>query len=274
MTISNRRWPGVVMSLFVPGFGLFRAGMWRRGLIWMLIYYSVIVAGFLAFTLPGIPALMGLGILLVGVFLWAAMLGDSSRPGRMTWRLWVLFSALIAATVFFPDPRDFCMTFTMRGEAMKPTFSGHDCLVVNRLAYRFSTPKRGDLVVFSGAGISAFDDDLYYVMRLVGLPGERIEIRDNAVYCDDRWLTEEDGIPPFPYFPAPALSHPTISPVLKEGDTFVVGADEYFVLGDNSPHSFDSRYWGGVPAGNIVGKVSKIYYPLNRMGCVNTINRK
>ena len=154
---------------------------------------------------------------------------------------------------------------------MEPTLRGSkdgqkpDCCVVDKIIYRFTKPKRGDIVVFSSAGISAFTNETYYVKRLVGLPGERIEINDNAVYLDGRRLAEEDGIPSFDYFPA----HPQYpSATLKEGGAFVVGTDEYFVLGDNSANSFDSRYWGGVPATNVIGKVSKIYYPFSRMGRV------
>ena len=269
----QRRWPGVVFSMMIPGFGLFRAGVWRRGIVWMLLMYGVSVAGAVLFVISGVPVWIGLAIVPLQVLLWIVMLRDCFRPGRMTWRLWVLFVVLIAVVACRPDAKTWLgKTAIVCFGAMEPTLKGRkegqtpDYIVVDKLSNRFSKPQRGDLVVFSSAGISEFKDENQYIMRIVGLPGERIEIKDRAVYIDGRRLTEEDGIPPFEYFPAHS-QYPS-EPALKKGGLFVVGDGEYFVLGDNSANSFDSRYWGGVPAVNIIGKVSKIYYPFNRMGRV------
>lgn len=75
-------------------------------------------------------------------------------------------------------------------------------------------------------------------------------------------MEEKDGVPPIKYTEFPDSS----SSAKKEGNAFIVGNDEYFVLGDNTSHSFDSRFWGCVPASNIYGKPTKIYYPFSRMG--------
>ena len=184
----------------------------------------------------------------------------------------MLFAAFCMVIMLFPDPLDWLSrTFVVRSGAMEPTFKGGpdgpcDYLAIDRLSHRFTGLKRGDIIVFSGIGIPVFDDESYYVMRLAGLPGERIEIKDHAVYADGRRLTEADGIPPFAYLPAPP--HHPAQTAQKEDDVYIVNPGEYFMLGDNSANSFDSRYWGGLPASSVAGKVSKIYYPFSRMGRV------
>ena len=100
---------------------------------------------------------------------------------------------------------------------------------------------------------------MFFVKRLVGLPGERIEIRGGRLFADGRLLDESAGIPPIVY------TSPRMSSVSSE-TSYAVPEDGFFFLGDNSAHSFDSRYWGSVPRKNIYGKVSRIYYPLSRIG--------
>lgn len=144
--------------------------------------------------------------------------------------------------------------------------------MVDRLSYRFSAPKRGDLIVFNTTqipGIRHSDQSAgteFYIKRLVGLPGERIRIADGKLYANGRLLGASDGIPAFPYTD-PAGS---TSAVKREGKDFVVGPNEYFALGDNSENSYDSRYWGCVPASSIFGKITLIYYPFSRAGRLPT----
>jgi len=260
--IRQRRWPGVVLSVFVPGFGHFRAGAWFRGVLWMLGIYLSLAAFYFSFAFSFVPVIVGWVAFVFCLLLWIVMLRDNFHPGRMTWKLWILFAAFLSVNFILPDPRDWlCKPFRIHSGAMEPTFINGDRIVVDLLSHRFNGFKRGDIVVFSGAGIPVFEDEIFYVKRLVGFPGEQIEIKNNAVYIDGKRLTEADGIPPITYYPAsPHLK----TNALKEGEVFIVGPDEYFVLGDNSMHSLDCRYWGGVPITNLAGKVSKIYYPFSR----------
>ena len=152
--------------------------------------------------------------------------------------------------------------------AMEPTLMGAshgtpDYVIVDRVSYLFSKPKRGDLVVFRTTGIIIEGDgEVFFVKRLVGLPREQIKIRDGHVFADGRLLDESSGIPPITYT-SPPQALPT---VIGEGGSFTVPQDGFFFLGDNSTHSLDSRYWGSVPRKNIYGRVSRIYYPLSRIG--------
>ena len=133
-----------------------------------------------------------------------------------------------------------------------------DHFFVNRLAYVFSAPKRGDLIVFRTAGIPGIGrtKDVLYVKRLVGFPGETIEIKEGRLFANGRQLSEADGIPNLRY----------VGRIGGGGTaTYEVSAGSYFVLGDNSERSADSRYFGSVPGENLFGRVSRIYYPLSRI---------
>jgi signal peptidase I len=129
-----------------------------------------------------------------------------------------------------------------------------DRVIANRLLYRFSDPDRGDIVVFdapdtvarAGCGSGAF------VKRIVGLPGETVSMEDGRLFVDGKPLRE-------PYL------HPAYRGVAT-GSWPRVPRDAYFVLGDNRPFSCDSRRWGVVPRGNIIGRAELTYWPPNRAG--------
>jgi signal peptidase I len=128
-----------------------------------------------------------------------------------------------------------------------------DRVLANRFIYRFRDPSRGDIVVFEtperafrrcGAGGT-------FVKRLVGLPGERVAVTDGVVYIDDRPLDE------------PYVNGGPRGPDFRE---HTLGADEYFMLGDNRGQSCDSRRWGPVTRDDLIGPVFAIYWPLTRLG--------
>lgn len=134
-----------------------------------------------------------------------------------------------------------------------------DCFIAERITYRFSQPKRGDLIVFRVNGIERIPidetrQDVFYTKRLVGFPGETIKIRDGHLFVDGRLLDERDGIPPIEYVPRQF-----------DGEIYNVPKDGFFVLGDNSKNSYDSRYWGSVPQQNVYGRVARIYFPFSRI---------
>ena len=270
------RWPGVVFSLLVPGFGLFRGGQIRRGIAWILgLQISGIVCALLL-ALEAVPMIVALVGLVLGLLAFLWMLRDSFCEGRMTPRLWALFIILLILFAVVPVPGSFiARNFIIPTGAMEPTLMGArdgstpDHIMVDQLSYLFADPKRGDLVVFETSSIPEIHryqnpnaGEVYYVKRLIGFPGEQIEIRDGSVYADGELLGESDGIPPIRY----TDYNSTAPTVRKQNGVYAVGDSEYFVLGDNSPNSSDSRFWGYVPESAIIGKVTKIYFPFARMG--------
>ena len=127
------------------------------------------------------------------------------------------------------------------------TQSNHaDRLIVNKLVYHFNSPNRGDIVLFN----SPYNDGKQYVKRLVGLPGERIEIRRGMVYINDQLLV---------------IPGVTIRRDYSNLKKQIIPKDHFFMLGDNRSNSADSRVWGFVPKSELIGEALFIYWPLNRI---------
>jgi len=126
------------------------------------------------------------------------------------------------------------------GDSMKPVLKNGDVVLVNRVIYNATTPKRGDVIVFKPKGN---DNIHYYIKRVIGLPGETIEIKENNIYIDGEVLEEE--------YTTTEISD---AGYLKEA--VVLDEDEYFVLGDDRSNSEDSRHAevGNVKRKYIYGK--------------------
>ena len=161
--------------------------------------------------------------------------------------------------------------FVVPTPSMEPTIEINQRVLVNRLAYVFGSPRLGDIAVFHppastscavavpadepcprGVGRPARD---YYVKRIVGLPGQRIAIRDGHPVIDGRELTHE------PYIAACGDA-----PQCNMPKAITIPRGEYFMMGDNRGNSDDSRFWGPVPRSWIVGKVIATYWPPDRIG--------
>ncbi len=141
--------------------------------------------------------------------------------------------------------------------SMRPTFMEGDRIFVNKISYHFNEPERGDIIVFK----YPLDRKKDFVKRLVGLPGETIEIRNGMLYVNGEALDDAPFSNQYYYNRDNWLYG-------QEGQAFVVPANHYFVLGDNSAHSSDGRHWGFVPDDNVVGKAFIIWWPLNRIKSV------
>lgn len=263
----GRPWLGVLLSLLVPGFGLVRAGRIARGVIWFLAIQIVGMLVILLLIWRAIPSWAAFAALIAAIAVQIVMLLDSCRPGRLSMSGGFVFALVLTAIIFLPLPAHLiAQAMRVPTAAMEPTLQGvskgtPDHVIVDRVSYRFSAPRRGDLAVFNTAGIAGIPDNPSFVKRVVGLPGERIDIRDGHVFADGRQLNERDGIPPVSYT-APSVQTQS----LLSGESYVVPDGAYFMLGDNSRNSYDSRYWGFVPRTNIYGRVSRIYYPFSRAG--------
>ncbi|MCD8089062.1 MAG: signal peptidase I [Clostridiales bacterium] len=130
--------------------------------------------------------------------------------------------------------------------SMKNTINEGDRLIANRLSYIFSDPERFDIVVFKFPD----NEDLYYIKRIIGLPGETVEIKDGKVYIDGSEEPLDDSFILEPMF-------------VEEDAVYEVPEDSYFMLGDNRNNSADSRRWVNkyVKKDKILGKAIFKYYP-------------
>lgn len=135
----------------------------------------------------------------------------------------------------------------VRGYSMEPTLHQEERLLVEKVSYRFHQPQRGDIVVLKVA-----QEPIPLVKRVIGLPGETVEIRQGNVYVNGQHL-DEPYLRQTPYGNMPARPVP---------------AGSIFVLGDNRNNSNDSRYFGVVPLDDVVGKAWLRYWPLEQIGLV------
>ncbi len=135
--------------------------------------------------------------------------------------------------------------------SMLPTLQINDRLIVDKLSYRFNTPQRGDIVVFSPTSTlekQNFHDA--FIKRVIGLPGDKVEVKGGRVFVNDQALRENyiEEDPQYQWGPQ------TVPP------------NSYLVLGDNRNNSYDSHYWGFVPREKIIGRAVVRFWPPNRVG--------
>lgn len=183
----------------------------------------------------------------------------SRFPIHTRYRLIGLWAALAtSATACAPDRY---RSYYIPSESMQPALQVNDRIMVDRSIYQSSEPQRGDIVIFRPTakmsqllqGVMEMDQQTVFVKRIVGLPGETIEVKQGQVYIDRQSLPE-------PYI--------TIPPNYQWGPV-TVPADSFMVLGDNRNDAFDSHYWGAVPERLIVGKVFWRFWPIDRFGAVD-----
>ncbi len=186
----------------------------------------------------------------------------------------------------------FLQTFKIPTGSMEPTLRGAmnyghgDKIIVIKFLYGFripftdkkifevERPERGDVVVFETKGIEGLDQRKDFIKRVVALGGERVQIvADNSLWNPSDPIIEDGG---HIYINGKRLTEPAdvadrkYYPVGEYGESEVtVPANSYFMLGDNSLNSRDSRFWGFVPDNNVVGKAVAIYWPPNRIGLIH-----
>ena len=144
--------------------------------------------------------------------------------------------------------------FKIPSGSMRPTLIEGDKLFVNKYVYRFEPPQRGDIIVFKYPKDMKKD----FIKRLVAFEGETIEIRDGKIYVDGKMLDDPNTFGKFYYY-----NH---DPYANPNEKIRVPKDAYFVLGDNSANSQDSRFWGFVPKKNMVGKAIFRWWPPQKLG--------
>jgi signal peptidase I len=149
-----------------------------------------------------------------------------------------LIIVLIAAAVFF-GLRFTIQTYIVSGPSMEPNYRNSEWIIVEKLAYKFANVRRGDIIVFQ----PPISSTKPFIKRIIGLPGETVEIKDGAVdiqKADGSIITLQE-----PYIKEPFSSTYT---------SIVIPPNEYFVMGDNRNHSIDSRYGWLVSGDKIIGK--------------------
>jgi signal peptidase I len=176
--------------------------------------------------------------------------GQNSRISRHTFfdaRYWlrdlvlaVLLSFIVIVFLYQP--------VQVEGTSMMPRLENHERIFINKFLYRFEPISRGDIVVFW----YPLDPSKSYIKRVIGLPGDRVNIHDGRVYVNGALLNE-------PYVPPEYLDH-------QSYPTVYVEPSHYYVLGDHRESSNDSRVWGTVDRRYIYGKAVFVYWPFSQFG--------
>jgi signal peptidase I len=148
--------------------------------------------------------------------------------------------------------------------AMEPTLQVNDRVIVDKKKYKSQAPRRGEIIVFHPTKTlleQDFKDD--FIKRIIGLPGDRVELKEGKVYIGgvrlkEPYINNNDGT--------------FVEVCSSEGGTaflaksVTIGQNQYLALGDNRSNSYDGRCWGTIDRDEIVGQATKIYWPFNRFG--------
>ncbi|MEF9917461.1 MAG: signal peptidase I [Lachnospiraceae bacterium] len=174
---------------------------------------------------------------------------------RSIWREllgWIAYIIIILGLTYF------IITFIgqrtrVSGSSMETTLSDGDNLIVDKISYRFREPKRYEIIVFP----YQYEDNTFYIKRIIGLPGETVQVADGVVYIDGEILDENFGAEPMEQ-----------SGIAEEPIT--LGSDEYFVLGDNRNHSSDSRdpSVGILTRDHLIGRAWIRIWPMDQLGVI------
>lgn len=161
----------------------------------------------------------------------------------------VVLAIMVMIYLFVMSPQE------INGASMEPNFHNGEYILTNKVEYKFREPKRGDVVIFK----SPRNKEIDFIKRVIGMPGDRVSLRNNMFYVN--------GV---------ALEEPYLSPgiyifggsYLRENDEVIVPPGTYFVVGDNRQHSSDSREFGPIAKEDFIGKALLRYFPFTRMGFI------
>jgi signal peptidase I len=178
---------------------------------------------------------------------------ESSSGFHRELRVWardlvVALGLAMIIIVFFYQP------VKLEGTSMAPLLSDQERIFINKFVYHFEPIGRGDVVVFW----YPLDRTKSFIKRVVGLPGDEVEIRRGRVYINGKTLEE-------PYVPSQYIDTAAYGPVQ-------IPRDEYFVMGDHRISSNDSRIFGPVPSAFIYGKAVFAYWPWTQFGSISAVN--
>lgn len=174
----------------------------------------------------------------------------SAEKSESSFKEFVVF-ALLTIVIVLPIRLFVAQPFIVNGESMLPTFQNGQYLIVDELTYRFRSPDRGEVIIFRFPN----DPSKFFIKRVIGLPGETIELIENDVF-----ITSTDGS-------TTILLEEEYIELQKNNDSVtILEDDEYFVMGDNRLASLDSRIWGPLGEDFVVGRALVRLLPFSEIG--------
>ncbi len=158
---------------------------------------------------------------------------------------------VIAGAIFVVVYAFLFRPFQVNGESMYPNYHNGEYILTNLISLRVAKLSRGEVIVFQAPN----DKEKDFIKRIIGLPGDKIMVKDGSVYLNDEKLDESSYLAPSVKTYGGAF--------LPDGQNIEVASDNYFVLGDNRSASSDSREWGFVPHEKMIGKSFFVYWPVS-----------
>jgi signal peptidase I len=207
--------------------------------------------------------------------LWLAEKIESTSWGKLfaghlarRFRCYEMVESIITALAVFIVLQAFVVqAYEIPSGSMKDTLLVGDRILVSKFYYWCSEPEHGDVVVFQVPDVllKKDPDKRYYIKRLIGKPNDTVEIKNNSVFVNGDRLGTKVGKEHSLFFMSNKYYNRCEYKVFHKKQ---VPSDQYFMFGDNSDMSYDSRAWGGVPTKNAIGKAVFRFWPLSRFGLI------
>jgi signal peptidase I len=177
--------------------------------------------------------------------------------------LFEIVETLVLTLIIFLVIQNFvAQPYKVQQQSMEHTLEPDQYVLVDKLTPRLDTYKRGDIVVFTPPASFAAQDDTPFIKRVIGVGGDKVEVKNDGVYVNGKALVE-------PYLYAAAPGDPP-EPTVANQESWTVPAGELFLMGDHRENSADSRAFGTVPIANVIGRAWLRYWPINVFGILPT----
>lgn len=277
---AKEPWLGIFFSGIFPGLGQIYARRVKKGIIYILLMAILLSIGIHSiyimispnqmfskrFIIERISLAIFLAVfsfyVLIDSFLCVRKynISHNVRPSKIGMRIIAIIGIVILicarSNINMYIKKNIIQAYKIPTSTMSPSIEKRDRVFVDKRAYVNNKPKRGDIVVFAGKNIPGLGQDKEYMKRIVGLSNETLEIKNGKIIINGKEIESK-----FKYYNDGDYG--------KEGQKIIIKENEYYVLGDNSINSKDSRYFGLISINDIKGRVSKIWWPLNRMAKID-----
>jgi signal peptidase I len=266
MNSHRKPWLAGLLTFITIGLGHVYSGKARKGIVLFLLgqlFFGCILAFLLAYSPVGlilgvVVCLLYFFYCIINAYVTANESGYSYTLKRYNrWYVYLCFwffcSVVIGSVMNMAVKTNIAQSFHIPSGAMLGTLQIGDYIICNKFIYKTTEPKRGDIIIFPYPK----DPSVSYIKRVIGLPGESVEIKNKDVLINGKLLDE------------PYVIHTTetiLSPGASPRDNFgpvEIPQNELFLMGDNRDNSFDSRFWGFVNVAEIKGKVIYVYWSWN-----------